>query len=163
MGERADPARAGVVAGRVVGVLTALLVVVTVLSREETFYAFTEAVLGAFGQDSNLAVTALFWVNVVTAAAGRFGFSYVVGSLVGVVYDWVDRGLSWPGPASALVLVVVVLAVGAVDGAIAGVDARSVAIGGGYVLAWLCYLPVFLWARANSDTTERSDGPRRLG
>jgi hypothetical protein len=163
MVERADPARAGVKAGRVVGLLTALLVVVTLLSREETFYAFTEGLLDAFGQESNLVVTALFWVNVATAAIGRYGVSYVVGSLVGVVYDWVDRGLSWPDWARVLVLVAVVLVVGVVDGAISGIDARSLAIGSGYVLAWLCYLPLFGWLKNRDDTAERSEEPLRLG
>ena len=160
MVDRADPARAGVKAGRVVGLLTALLVVVTLLSREETFYAFTEELLDAFDQESELAVTALFWVNVGTAAVGRYGVSYVVGSLVGVVYDWVDRELPGGGRLSLLALVVVVLVVGAVDGALARLDAQSSAIAGAYVLAWLCYLPAFFWLVEDAD---RPDEPLRLG
>jgi len=163
MAERVDPARAGVKAGRVVGLLTALLVVVTLLSREETFYAFAEELLDAFDQESTLAVTVLFWVNVATAAIGRYGVSYVVGSLVGVVYDWADRERSWHNGATVLGLVAVVLVVGVVDGALSGIDARSLAIGGGYVLAWLCYVPIFLWIKGRDDTAERADEPLRLG
>lgn len=153
MVDRPDPARAGVKAGRVVGLLTGVLVVVTVGLQRDSLYVFASDGLGVLGVESSLAATALVWGNALVSAVGRYGFSYVVGSLVGVVYDWLEDP---PVP----VLVGIVLGVGIVDGTVSGVDARSVAIGGGYVLAWLCYVPAFLWFEEDSETTT---GPRRLG
>jgi hypothetical protein len=153
MVDRPDPARAGVRAGRVVGLLTAGLVVVTVAFRQESLYAVASVWLDLFGVESGRLATVLLWGNALLAAASRFAISYTVGSLVGVVYDWLDRP---PLP----VLAVLVVLVGIVDGVLSGIDARSVAIGGAYVLAWCCYLPAFVWLHAGDDTP---DGPRRLG
>jgi hypothetical protein len=153
MPERTDPAHTGVVAGRVVGVLTAALVVVTLLRVEESLYQIFTLLLDEFGLGSDLSVTALFWGNVVLSAAGRYGFTYVVGSLLGVVYDWLDDP---PIP----VLVGMVVVVGVVDGAFGALDARSPLIGAAYVLAWLCYVPVFV--RLYDFDAEAQSGPRRL-
>jgi hypothetical protein len=97
MVDRHDPARTGVKAGRVVGLLTALL--------------------------------------------------------VGVVYDWLDHP-----PVS--VLIGIVLVVGVVDGVGAVLETRTTAIGVAYVLAWLCYVPVFVWLLDEEQTEQQ--GPLRL-
>ncbi len=154
MVERSDPARTGVNAGRVVGLLTAILAVVSLLQTQESFYEIATALLDAFGIESSLSVSALFWGNVVVAASARYVVGYVVGSLVGVVYDWLDRP---PLP----VLVGIVLVVGIGDGLLASMDTRSVGIGGAYVVAWLCYVPAFVWL-FDDDADDARSGPRRL-
>ncbi len=154
MAERTDPAHTGVIAGRVVGILTAALVVVTLLRVEESFYQFFTVLLDAFGVGSDLSVRVLFWGNVVLSAVGRYGVTYVVGSLLGVVYDWLDDP---PIP----VLVGLVLVVGVADGAVGALDARSPVLGAAYVLAWLCYVPVFV--HRYDFEAEAQSGPRRLG
>lgn len=152
---RNDPARAGVKAGRVVGLLTALLAVVSLLEAQRSFYEGMATLLGLFGVDAGLSISALFWWNVVFAAAARYTIGYVVGSLIGVLYDWLDQpGLS--------ILIGVVALIGVVDGSMAVVDTRSVLIGGAYVLAWLCYVPVFVWLFDATAGDDRSS-PRRLG
>lgn len=151
---RNDPARAGVKAGRVVGILTATLAVVSLLETQGSFYEGMATLLGLFGVDG-LSVSALFWWNVVLAAVARYTIGYVVGSLIGVLYDWLDH----PG---LPVLIGVVALIGAVDGSMAVVDTRSVFIGGAYVLAWLCYVPVFVRLFDAGAGDDRSS-PRRLG
>ena len=150
MVERVDPARTGVYAGRVVGVLTAGLAVVSLLRVEDSFYASVALALG----DVGVPRPALFWGNAVVAAVSRYAVGYVVGSLIGVLYDWLDRP-------SAPALVVVVLLVGTVDGALATLDTRSVLIGAAHVLAWLMYVPVFVWL-FDEDAVDDPPGPRRL-
>ncbi len=155
MVERSDPARTGVNAGRIVGLLTATLAVVSLLQSQASFYEIATALLDAFGIESSLSVSALFWGNVAIAASARYVVGYVVGSLVGVVYDWLDRP-------SLPVLVGMVLVVGVVDGFLAGIDTRSVGIGSAYVVAWLCYVPAFVWL-SDDDANDVRSGPRRLG
>lgn len=154
MVDRYDPARTGVKAGRVVGVLTAGIAVVSLVRIQDSFYEVLAALLGVVGIESGLSVTVLFWGNVVLAAGGRFALGYVVGSLVGVVYDWLDE------PPLA-VLVVLVLAVGLVDGSLAALDTQSGPIGAAYLFAWLCFVPAFVWLLGDAD--EYPSGPRRLG
>jgi hypothetical protein len=154
MVQRVDPARTGVLAGRAVGVLTAVLAVVSLLSVRETYYAQVAVLLEVAGADG-LPVRWLFWGNAALSATARYAVCYVVGSLVGVVYDWLDRPSLW-------VLAVLVGVVGAVDGALAVLDTRSAAIGAGYLLAWLCYVPVFAWLFEDDDDDERRAGPHRL-
>ena len=154
MVDRVDPARTGVKAGRVVGLLTAGLAILSLVQARGSFHEATAAIAGLVGVGSGLPVSALFWGNVVVAASTRYAVGYVVGSLVGVVYDWLDD----PGVPG---LVTIVLVVGAVDGALAAIDTRSLAIGGAYVVAWLCYVPAFVWL-FEDDGNARS-GPRRLG
>lgn len=151
MVERADPARTGVKAGRVVGVLTAGLAVVSLLSVRGTYYAQLAVLLDAAGA-GGVPVAWLFWGNAALSAAARYAVCYVVGSLVGVAYDWLDRP-------SLAVLAVLVGVVGAVDGSLAALDTRSAAIGAGYLLAWLCYVPVFAWL---FEDGEARAGPQRL-
>jgi hypothetical protein len=153
--ERADPGRTGVRAGRVVGVLTALLAVSSLVQARGSYQQAVETITGLFGVDLGLPVTVLFWANVVLAAVARYTLCYAVGSLVGVVYDWLDD--------DSLVPVAAMIAViGVVDGALAGLDTLSPLYATAYFLAWLPYLPVFAWLR-DPDAGDDRSGPRRLG
>jgi hypothetical protein len=152
---RVDPARTGVRAGRVVGLLTAGLAVATLVADRGAFREATTLLLDLVGVDPGLSVTALFWGNVALAAAARYSACYVVGSLLGVVYDWIDRP-------STTALAGLVLAVGLADGALAALDARSALVGAAYLLAWLCYVPVFAYL-FDEDAGDARSGPRRLG
>jgi hypothetical protein len=152
MVERVDPARTGVLAGRIVGVLTAVLAVASLLSVRETYYAQAAVLLEVAGA-GGVPVAGLFWGNAALSAAARYGVCYVVGSLVGVAYDWLDRPSLWA-------LAAMVGVVGAVDGALAALDTRSAAIGAAYIAAWLCYVPAF--ARL-FDGDEDDDGAGRSG
>jgi hypothetical protein len=154
MVERADPGRAGVKAGRLVGVLTAAITVTTLVSTRGSFYEGVTLFLESVGGESSVPVSLLFWGNAVFAGLARYGIGYVVGSLVGVLYDWLDRP-PWPAVA------VIALLIGLFDAGVAFLDTFSVAIAGAYVLAWLCYVPAFAWL-VEDDVDERS-GPRRLG
>lgn len=136
MVERNDPGRAGVKAGRLVGLLTAILAVASLFRSRESFYEGWTVLFELLGLDPGHLVVAIFAGNVVVAAAARYAIGYVVGSLVGVCYDWLDRP---PLP----VLVGIVLVVGVVDGFLAAADTQSPAIGAAYVVAWLCYVPAF--------------------
>jgi len=151
---RTDPARTGVKAGRVVGLLTAGLAAVSLLRVRGSFYGGTTSFLELFGAESWVPVSALFWGNLVFAAVARYSVGYVVGSLIGVLYDWLDRP---PLP----VLVVIAGIVGLGDGLLAALDTRSIVIGSAYVLAWLCYVPVFAWL-FDDDAGDVRTGPRRL-
>lgn len=153
MVERNDPGRAGVKAGRVVGLLTAALTVVVLLGYRGPFYEGVVTLLDRIGTDVGVPVGLLFWLNVGLVASGRYVFSYIVGSLVGVLYDALDRPSIW-------VVVVIVLLIGVADGIYAGLSAQSVLVGVAFVAAWLCYVPVFVWL-FDADAPERS-GPRRL-
>lgn len=154
MVERTDPARTGVKAGRVVGLLTAVLAVVSLVRIQNSFYEGITTMLSLFGINAGVSVSVLFWGNVVFAASARYSIGYVVGSLIGVLYDWLDRP-------SLPVLIAIVLVVGVVDGLLSGIDTRSVVIGSTYVLAWLCYVPVFAWLF--DDVDDGRSSPRRLG
>lgn len=154
MVERSDPARAGVKAGRVVGLLTAGLAVVSLLRIQGSFYADTTVLLGMIGIESGRSVLAIFWWNVLVAAVVRYTIGYIVGSLIGVLYDWLDH------PPSS-VLVGIVLVVGVSDGLLGAIDTRSALVGGAYVIAWLCYVPVFYWIYDPGAGDDRS-GPLRL-
>jgi hypothetical protein len=152
--DRVDPARTGVKAGRVVGVLTAVLAVVSLAQARGSFDRSVSLLLDLAGIDVGLPVAALFWGNVVLAAVARYALCYAVGSLVGVAYEWLDRP-------SLPVLAGMTLIVGAVDGLFAAIDTRSVAFGVAYLLAWFCYVPVF--ARLfDPDAGDDRSGPRRL-
>jgi hypothetical protein len=153
MVERDDPARTGVKAGRVVGLLTAVLVVVSLLRVQDGFVGRLETIIGLVGIDPGPSITVYFYLYLVGAATGRYALCYVVGSLIGVVYDWLEQ------PPIAVVAGLV-LVVGVVDGFAAGLDTRSTLTGVAYVVAWLCYLPAFVWL---SENGERQDGPVRLG
>jgi hypothetical protein len=153
MVDRHDPARTGVKAGRVVGLLTALLVVASLFSVQDAFLGGLESVVGLVGIDPGSAIDAYFYLYVALAALARYAISYVVGSLVGVVYDWLDHP-----PVS--VLIGIVLVVGVVDGVGAVLETRTTAVGVAYVLAWLCYVPVFVWLLDEEQTDQQ--GPLRL-
>ncbi len=153
MVDRPDPARAGVTAGRVVGLLTALLVVASLLRTQASFYAVAEELLGPMGLGDR-AATLWFWTNVAFGALARYSVCYVAGSLVGVVYDWLDRP---PLP----VLMAMVALVGLGDATLAYLDTFDPLIAGGYVVAWLCYVPVFV--HVFDAEAEPPSGPRRLG
>jgi len=152
--ERSDPGRAGVKAGRLVGVLTAAITVASLVRTRGSFYGGMTLLVEFSGLDPVLPVSVLFWGTALFAAVARYGIGYVVGSLVGVLYDFLDRP-PWP------VLAAVVFAIGFCDGALAVLDTRSVAVGSAYVLAWLCYVPAFLLIV--DDDTNGPTGPRRLG
>jgi hypothetical protein len=153
MVERTDPGSVGVVAGRLVGALTVVLTVVVMLSHEEGFYRAVRMVLAGLESDFDVPVWVLFWGNVALVAASRYAFCYVLGSLLGVAYDWLDR----PGIG---LLVVVVMLIGTVDGIYGGFSARSVLVGIGYLLAWLAYVPVFAWLLEEAGASD--EGPVRL-
>jgi hypothetical protein len=154
MRERHDPAHAGVKAGRIVGVLTVILLVVSLLRIQETFVGRLETVVELVGIDPGASITVYFYLYTAGAAITRYGICYIVGSLLGVVYDWLDTP-------SIGVLAGLVLAVGLVDGTLAALDTGHTVTGLGYVLAWLCYLPAFVWF--NDDKEPTRDGPLRLG
>ncbi|MFB6120521.1 MAG: hypothetical protein ABEJ68_05325 [Halobacteriaceae archaeon] len=156
MVERVDPAKTGVKAGRVVGLLTGALAALSVLHTRQSVYAGVEPMLAALGV-GGIPVAALFWGNVALAATARYATGYVVGSLVGVLYDWLDR----PSPA---ILAVVVLFVGCADGVLMALETRSVLFGAGFVLAWLLYVPVFVWLfdADRADAAAHTRRARRL-
>ncbi|WP_267164026.1 hypothetical protein [Halovenus salina] len=144
MVEQHDPAHAGVKAGRVVGLLTAILVVVSLFRVQEPFVGRLVSLVELLGVDPGPSVTIYFYLYVGGAAVGRYALCYVVGSLIGVVYDWLDEP-------SVAVLVGIALLAGLVDGVVAAGDTRSLLIGLGYVFAWLCYVPAFLWLFEDGD------------
>ncbi|WP_181686663.1 hypothetical protein [Halorhabdus salina] len=152
MVERTDPGSVGVVAGRVVGALTVVLTVAVMLTHEEGFYRAVRLLLAGLESDFEVPVWVLFWGNVALVAIGRYAFCYVLGSLLGVAYDWLDR------PAISTLVVVVAL-IGIVDGIYGGFGAKSVLVGAGYLLAWLAYVPVFAWLLEEAPDEE---GPVRL-
>jgi len=152
---RVDPARTGVKAGRVVGLLTAGLAVVTLVADRGTFREATTLLFDLAGVQPGLSVTVLFWSNVALAAVARYSACYVVGSLLGVVYDWLDHS-------SLPILAGLVLVVGLADGALAALDARSALVGVAYLLAWLSYVPVFAFL-FDEDASDARSSPRRLG
>jgi hypothetical protein len=153
MVERSDPGRAGVVAGRLVGVVTGAIAAASLIRDQSVFYESLGQVFELVGV-GGLPVSVLFWANVGVAFVARYGIAYVVGSLVGVLYDWLDRP-SWPAVA------VIVLWIGFFDAGLALVDTRSPVTAGAYVLAWLCFVPAFAWLV--EDDAESRSGPRRLG
>jgi len=154
MVERADAGRAGVRAGRIVGVLTAALAVATLYATRGSFYEGFGQVFAALGVESSLSVRALFWSNAGAAAIARYSLCYVVGSLIGVLYEWLDRP-----PATVLAAVAVV--VGAGDALLAYLDTFDEFVAVAYLLAWLCYVPAFLYLF--DDEGETRIEPRRLG
>jgi hypothetical protein len=153
MVERVDPARTGVRAGRLVGLLTAALAVATLYTSRGSFYEGFGRVLAAAGVESSLSVRALFWANAAGAAVARYSLCYVVGSLLGVVYDWLDRP-----PVGVLVALAAV--VGAGDALLAYLDSFDERIAVAYLLAWLCYVPAFCYL---FEDGEPRSGPVRLG
>lgn len=111
--------------------------------------------LGVVGLESGLSVSALFWGNALLAASARYALGYVVGSLIGVVYDWFNRP-------SVAVLSGIVLVVGLGDGLLATIDTQSLIMGSAYTLAWLCYVPLFVWLFDDDDGATQVS-TRRLG
>jgi hypothetical protein len=152
---RRDPARTGVRAGRVVGLLTVALAVASLVAARDTFYAGVAPLLDLLGVGSAVPASALFWGTVAFAAGARYTACYVVGSLVGVCYDWLDDP-------TLPVLVVATAVVGAADGTLAAVRTQSVAFGVAYALAWLCYVPAFVWLSEDGDGGDDRPGARRL-
>lgn len=154
MSEPGDPARTGIVAGRVVGVLTAILAVASLLSVQDSFVGRLRTVAELAGIDPRGSISLYFWLYLASAAVGRYVLCYIVGSLIGVVFEALDDP---PVPA----VVGMVLAVGIVDGFVAHIDTRSTLVAAGYLLAWLCYVPAFYHFLG---TTESEWGEtRRLG
>lgn len=153
MVERSDPGRAGVVAGRLVGVITGGIAAVSLVRDQSVFYQSLGQVFELVGI-GGLPVSVLFWANVGFAFLARYGVTYAVGSLVGVLYDWLDRP-PWPAVA------VIVLWIGLFDAGLAFLDTFNPLTAGGYVLAWLCFVPAFAWFV--DDDAETRSGPRRLG
>jgi tetrahydromethanopterin S-methyltransferase subunit F len=154
MDERADPGRTGVKAGRVVGVLTAALLVVSLLRVQGDFVGRIESLVALLPFDPGPSVSVYFYLYLVSAAVARYGLCYVVGSLIGVVYDWLDRP-------SVAVVAGFALAAGLVDGVAAGIDTRSTGIAVGYVLSWLVFVPAFLYFAGGEDGGYH-DEPRRF-
>jgi hypothetical protein len=153
MVERSDPGRAGVVAGRLVGIITGAIAAASLIRDQSVFYGSLGGMLELVGV-GGLPVSVLFWANVGFAVLARYGVTYVVGSLVGVLYDWLGRP-PWPAVA------VIVLWIGLFDAGLAVLDTFSLVTAGGYVLAWLCFVPAFAWFV--DDDADTQAGPRRLG
>lgn len=130
-----------------------MLVVVSLVRVQEGFVGRLESVVRLVGIDPRGSVSVYFYVYAAGAAAGRYVLSYLVGALIGVVYDWLDRP-------SVAVLTGIALLVGLADGVVAAVDTRSIFIGAAYVFAWLLYVPFFL--RYTDDEPSHADGPVRL-
>lgn len=154
MVKRTDPGRTGVKAGRVVGLLTATLAVISLLRVQGSYYENLATVFTLLGIEAQFSVAVLFWGNALLTASARYVLGYVVGSLIGVLYDWLDRP-------SLLILIGIILVVGLVDGLLAAIDTRSVGIGCAYVIAWLCYIPVFVWL-FDDDAGNAHESPLRL-
>ncbi|ERH11386.1 MAG: hypothetical protein J07HB67_00393 [halophilic archaeon J07HB67] len=149
MVERRDPARTGVVAGRVVGVVTGLVSVAVVVLGDRGPYAIAARTLETAGVGE--ALTVVLVLDAVAAAVVRYGVCYVVGSLLGVVYDWLDR---YP----RVVLCGMASSVGVVD---AAVSVRSPALATVCLFAWVGFVPLFLWLAPDAETDR--EGPLRLG
>ncbi|WP_135666100.1 hypothetical protein [Halorhabdus rudnickae] len=153
MVERTDPGSVGVVAGRVVGVLTTILTVAVLVTHQESFYQVVRWVVAGFGSDVDVPVWVLFWANIGAVAIARYSVCYVAGSLFGVLYDWLDR----PG---VEFVAAIALVTGIIDGFYGGFSAGSLAVGVAYVFSWLVYVPVFAWLLEDDDAAE--NGPIRL-
>ena len=136
MSDPADPARTGVVAGRVVGVLTASIVVLSLLNVQNESVGQIRTAVELVGIDIGGSVTTYFWLYVVVAAIGRYALCYIVGSLIGVAYDALEEP-------SVSVVALGILAIGLVDGFAAYVYTSNTILAGAYSLAWLCYVPAF--------------------
>ena len=154
MVKRTDPARTGVTVGRVIGLLTATIAVISLLRTQGSYYEHMASIFTQVGVEPWLPIPILFWGNIVLTISARYVLGYVVGSLVGVIYDWLNRP-------SLLVLTGIVLVVGAIDGFLAAIDTRSIGIGCAYIIAWLCYVPMFVLMF--DAEAENRDSPLRLG
>jgi len=151
MVERGDPGRAGVKAGRVVGLLTAGLAVASMLLVQDTYYRNVSLVLELVGLGVPLG--AVFWVHAGLVATARYALAYVTGSLVAIAWDAAGR--------PSLVLVAIAVGgIGAVDGTLAALDTGRPALWLAYVLAWLAFVPAF--ARLHDPEAPTRDGPLRL-
>ncbi|MFP4590865.1 MAG: hypothetical protein ACLFM8_05310 [Halobacteriales archaeon] len=139
-----DPARTGVKAGRVVGLLTALLAVATVAFGVSTVYDDLRWWLTVTGVDALGPARVVVWLHLGLVAITRYVTAYLLGSLIGVVYDWLDE-------ASRMHLLAMVLPVAAVDAAVSGLDARSPTVGLAFALAWLAFVPAFVWLHRPGD------------
>jgi hypothetical protein len=153
MVDRADPAKPGFKSGRLVGVLTAALVVLSLLRVQEGFVGRLESVVRLVGIEPRGTVSVYFYLYIASAAVGRYVLSYTIGALIGVAYDWLDRP-------SVAVLAGMALLVGLADGIVAAVDTRSILIGVAYVVVWLLYVPLFL--RYVDEETSHADSPVRF-
>lgn len=153
MVERVDPARTGVKAGRVVGLLTGCLAGFSVLRASDSIYASMAPLLGAIGMHTEWSAQILLWGNILFAFITRYTACYIVGSLIGVVYAWFEHQ-STP----ALFGLVVLVGVG--DGVFALLDVQMLLISALYLLCWLVYVPVFVWLH---DEESAKTGPVRLG
>lgn len=145
MADPADPALAGTKAGRVVGVLTALLLVGSLLAVQDRFVGRIETIIQLTGIDPRGTVSLYFWLYLLGAAVARYVFCYLVGSLIGVLYDWLDEPRLWH-------IVAAVLAVGIVDASVARLDTGSTLVAGGYLLAWLTFVPVYFYTLEQDDS-----------
>lgn len=148
--DRQDPARAGTRAGRAVGLLTAGVVVVSLLDSREHLAWQLETAAGLAGLSLPGPLGLYLGLSIASVALGRYALCYVVGSLLGVVYDQLGR------PSLAVVAVLALL-VGVADAAL---TAGSVVTALAVLLAWLCFVPLF--ARTVDDEATYHDGPVRF-
>ncbi|WP_256391282.1 CPBP family intramembrane glutamic endopeptidase [Natronoarchaeum rubrum] len=138
-----DPAGAGVVAGSAVGVATGAFVLVTlVLGRAEVIADFRTAMPAG---RTDLSPEIVFWITAIVGPAFRLAIGTIVGSLVGVVYDWLDS----PG---ALVLFGIVAIVGALDTVTTNVPASQSATVAVVLGSWIIYVPLFLYIHGRNDS-----------
>lgn len=146
-----DPGQTGVIAGRVVGLLTALLVVGSLLSAPDESVSWVETVVHGVSVNLPGSATLYFYAYIVLAAIGQYVFSYVTGSLVGVLYSWLERK-------PIVIVTVVILFIGFINGFALRFDAQTTPIGIAYILAWCCFIPVFYYY---IETTESQWGKTR--
>ncbi|MFW6449201.1 MAG: hypothetical protein ACOC0X_06630 [Halobacteriota archaeon] len=132
-----DPARTGVRAGRVVGLLTATLAVATVAFGWSGAYDALRWLLEILGIDALAPVRVLLWLHLGLVAITRYVTAYVLGSLIGVVYDWLDEP-------SLGHLFVMVAPLAVLDGVVSGLDSASPVVGVAFGLAWFAFVPAFV-------------------
>lgn len=166
---RRDPAQTGVYAGRVVGLATGGLAMLAVLDRRGSYVRLVELLVGTpstpagplavlratLGLDPTTVATVWLWTTALAVVAARYGICYVVGSLVGVVYDRLDD-------ASLGVVALLVVPVAALDATQVALDTGNRWLAVGHVLAWAAFVPVFGWLERRATGDDR-DGPVRLG
>lgn len=146
-----DPGQTGVIAGRVVGLLTALLVVGSLLFAPDESVSWVDTVVRTFSVNLPGSATLYFHAYIILAAVGQYVFSYVTGSLVGVLYSWLERK-------SIVIITAVILFIGFINGFALRFDAQITTVGIAYILAWCCFIPVFYYYL---ETTESQWGETR--
>lgn len=135
--ERDDPAGVGAVVGTLVGAATGLFATGALVYAREEFVSEMTAELASVGVDTGLSTSMLFWVSVSTVLLFRVGVGLVVGSLLGVLYGWLDD----PGPVA---LAGLCLLVGVLDGLTTSLPVPNALTVGVVLGSWLVFVPGFV-------------------